>query len=117
VAGDGAAAELVGYIRADETPHVGYLANALTELRDRTWIGEGGKHHAGADMIDTLWQHLLAQSLGPGRAQSRKAVLGEVAHWCRRRANGEDLLAEFHSLGTAEPLAPIEPLDALGGAA
>ena len=28
------------YIRADETPHVGYLKTALTEMRDRTWIGD-----------------------------------------------------------------------------
>jgi hypothetical protein len=112
VAGDGEAAKLVGYIRADETPHVGYLATTITELRDRTWIGESGKRYPGAEMIDTLWQHLLEQSLGPGRAVNRKAIVGEVAHWCRRRANGEDVLAEFHSLGDggAEP-------ESLGGAA
>ena len=33
---------LVSYIRADETPHVGYLRTALSEMRDRTWVGEGG---------------------------------------------------------------------------
>lgn len=99
VAGDGEAARLVSYIRADETPHVRYLATALTELRDRTWIGSGGQHHAGTAMIDLLWRHLLEQSLGAGRRQSQQAILGEVEHWCRRRRNGEDLLAEFHSLG------------------
>ena len=99
VAGDGEAARLVSYIRADETPHVRYLATALTELRDRTWIGSGGRHHAGTAMIDLLWRHLLEQSLGAGRRQSHQAILGEVEHWCRRRRNGEDLLAEFHSLG------------------
>jgi len=101
VAGEGAAAGLVSYIRADETPHVGYLATTLTELRDRTWIGESGRHHSGAEMVDRLWQHLLDQSLGKGRAQTRKAILGEVEHWCRQRPNGDDLLAEFTSLGTA----------------
>ena len=55
VAGDGRAAELVSYIRADETPHVGYLKTALTEMRDRTWLGSGGQKHKGADMIGTLW--------------------------------------------------------------
>ena len=35
------------YIRADETPHVGYLKTALTEMRDRTWIGTTGKKHSG----------------------------------------------------------------------
>jgi len=115
VDGDGEAAKLVGYIRSDETPHVGYLATTLTELRDRTWIGESGQHHPGTEMIDTLWQHLLAQSLGPGRAANRKAVVGEVAHWCRRRANGEDILAEFHSLGDAA--ADLGDPHVLGGAA
>ena len=104
VAGDGEAAKLVSYIRADETPHVGYLATTLTELRDRTWIGSEGKHHSGAEMVDTLWRHLLDQSLGAGRAATRKAILGEVEHWCRRRPNGDDLLAEFHHLSDPTPV-------------
>ncbi len=98
VAGEGAAGRLVSYIRADETPHVAYLATALTELRDRTWIGEGGVRHEGSVMIGRLWDHLLQQSLGPGREQGRKATLGEVEHWCMQRPKGADLLAEFHSL-------------------
>ena len=43
VAGDGQAADLVSYIRADETPHVEYLKTALTEMRDRTWVGASGQ--------------------------------------------------------------------------
>jgi hypothetical protein len=101
VAGEGAAGQLVTYIRADETPHVAYLATALTELRDRTWIGEEGTRHRGSDMIDRLWEHLLDQSLGAGREQSRKAILGEVERWCRRHDGGEDILAEFHALADA----------------
>lgn len=100
VAGEGEAARLVSYIRADETPHVDYLATALTEMRDRTWIGDGGSHHAGTDMVDRLWQHHLELSLGAGRAASRKAIRGEIEHWCRQRPNGEDLLAECDSLGS-----------------
>jgi len=99
VAGDGEAARLVSYIRADETPHVAYLATALTELRDRTWIGAGGRRHAGADLVQRLWDHHLDLSLGANRRAGRQAVLGEVEHWCRTHADGEDLLAEFHSLG------------------
>jgi hypothetical protein len=101
VAGDGEAARLVGYIRADETPHVDYLATALTELRDRTWIGEGGAKHPGSEMIGRLWDRLLQQSLGEGRRQTRAAVLGEVEHWCRTRRDGEAILEEFHALGRA----------------
>ena len=40
VAGAGDAGRLVACVRADETPHVEYLKTALTELRDRTWLGD-----------------------------------------------------------------------------
>lgn len=101
VAGDGAAAELVGHIRADETPHVAYLSTALTEMRDRTWIGESGRRYAGTDMIGRVWDRALDNSLGAGRTQTRAALLGEVEYWCRKRAKGDELLAEFHR--RAEP--------------
>jgi hypothetical protein len=105
VAGDGQAADLVSYIRADETPHVEYLKTALTEMRDRTWIGASGTTYAGIDMIGTLWNRGLDQSLGEGRVQTRKAVLGEVEHWCLQRDHGADILAEFHSLATPDAAA------------
>ena len=100
VEGEGRAAELVSYIRADETPHVGYLKTALTEMRDRTWVGTSGTHHPGADMIGTLWGLAMDDSLGAGKAAARTAILGEVEHWCLKHANGKDLLAEFHSLAS-----------------
>lgn len=103
VEGDGEAARLVSYIRADETPHVGYLRTALSEMRDRTWIGESGRHHDGGEMIARIWEPLLAQSLGPAREEGRRAAMGEVEHWCTRRRNGTDLLAEFTSLGHGTP--------------
>ncbi len=62
VAGDGEAADLVSYIRADETPHVGYLQTALTEMRDRTWVGSSGRKYAGTEMIGTLWDSQLDDS-------------------------------------------------------
>ena len=86
VAGEGAAAQLVSYIRSDETPHVGYLRTALSEMRDRTWVGETGTPHAGTDMIGRIWEPLLAQSLGPAREDGRRATRAEVEHWCARRA-------------------------------
>ncbi len=101
VAGDGEAATLVSFIRADETPHVGYLRTALSEMRDRTWVGEEGKTHAGAEMIQRIWDPLLAQSLGSARDEARHATRGEVEHWCATRTNGDDILAEFNALGGA----------------
>jgi hypothetical protein len=102
VAGDGRAADLVSFIRADETPHVGYLKTALTEMRDRTWLGADGQKHKGAEMIGTLWDRGLDSSLGAGRAQTRAAILGEVEHWCLQHRDGTDVLAEFHALATPE---------------
>jgi hypothetical protein len=105
VAGNGKAADLVSYIRADETPHVGYLKTVLTEMRDRTWLGADGTKHAGTDMIQILWDRGLEQSLGAGRAQTRAAVLGEVEHWCLQHKGGADILAQFHALADAETAA------------
>ncbi len=101
VAGDGEAARLVSYIRADESPHVGYLRAALSEMRDRTWIGENGHRYDGADMVGRIWDPLLAHSLGPGRDEGRRAALREVEFWCARHKTGADILAEFHSVGAA----------------
>lgn len=104
VAGEGTAARLVSYIRADETPHVGYLATAITELRDRTWIGESGRRHAGADLVGRVWDALLAQSLGPNREQTRAAIQGEVDHWCSKHRHGAAVLEGFHALATPGPV-------------
>lgn len=101
VAGDGRAADLVSYIRADETPHVGYLKTALTEMRDRTWLGAGGQKHAGTEMIGRIWDRAMEASLGENRRQSRQAILNEVEHWCLQRPTGPDILAEFHHLADA----------------
>lgn len=103
VAGDGEAAKIVSYIRADETPHVGYLKTGLTEMRDRTWVGASGKKYKGDDMFRIIWDRALDQSLGAGRQLNRKAVLGEVEHWCLQRANGKEILEGFHAVGDEPP--------------
>ncbi|HLI53875.1 MAG TPA: hypothetical protein VKU88_06095 [Acidimicrobiales bacterium] len=102
VAGEGEAARLVGFIRMDETPHVGYLRAALTEMRDRTWLGASGHRYPGVDMIGVIWEHSLRQSLGPGRAQNLQAVKGEVEHWCSRRPGGGEVLEEFLALSAGD---------------
>ena len=78
VAGDGEAARVVSYIRQDETPHVEYLKTALTEMRDRTFVGESGRPLAGTDVIGHLWDRMLATSLGVGREQNLRGSLDEV---------------------------------------
>ena len=54
VAGNGEAARIVSYIRADETPHVEYLRTSLTEMRDRTFIGESGRRYPGSQIVGSL---------------------------------------------------------------
>jgi hypothetical protein len=114
VAGDGKAADLVSYIRADETPHVGYLKTALTEMRDRTWVGASGAKYKGKEMIDLIWEKALRQSLVGNRKQSLTAIMGEVQHFCDKRKNGKEIMEGFLALGN--PLADLENEEAANGA-
>jgi len=103
VAGDGAAARLVSYIRQDETPHVEYLKTALTEMRDRTFVGESGRKYAGTDIVGRLWDRGLAESLGPRREQNLALTLREVEHALDGSPRRDSLLEEFHEQGSIRP--------------
>lgn len=105
VAGDGEGAALVSYVRADETPHVEYLRTALTEMRDRTFKGTNGKKIAGTDVIGTLWDSSLEQSLGANREAFLKQAIGEIEFALDGNPRAADILEEFHSLGTEKQLA------------
>lgn len=106
VAGDGEAARLVSYIRQDETPHVDYLRTALTEMRDRTFVGESGRKIPGGEVIGRLWNEALDDSLGARRDDNLRVALREVERALRGRPDGDDLLAEFHALGTVDVASP-----------
>ena len=100
VAGDGEGARLVSYIRADETPHVAYLRTALSEMRDRTWVGEDGHRHDGTEMIGRLWDAGLAASTGVRRAEFLRQMLGELEHALDGRPDADDLLEEVLAAGS-----------------
>jgi hypothetical protein len=100
VAGDGDAAALVRYIRADETPHVDYLRTALTEMRDRTFIGESGRKVPGAEVVGTLWDLLLADSLGARRDAFLKTTLAEVEFALEGHVRRNEILEGFHEQGS-----------------
>ncbi len=102
-AGDGFAAQLVSYIRADETPHVEYLKTTLTEMRDRTFIGKSGKKHTGTDVVGAIWDRAIANSLGPNREANLQTQLGELKHALSSRSNGAEILEGFHALGDLVP--------------
>ena len=107
-AGDGEAARIVSYIRADETPHVGYLEVALSEMRDRTWIGTDGTRFDGAEMMPIVWDKALEQSMVARRSEllqltmrEIEAALGTAGLATSAR---DDLLEEMFSLGTVDRL-------------
>ncbi len=99
VAGDGEAARIVSYIRADETPHVAYLETVLTELRDRTFITGKGRRVPGSEIVGAIWDRQLDLSLGTRRDEQLAAVRNEVRRALNQRRDGDDLLAEFDALG------------------
>jgi hypothetical protein len=99
VAGDGDGARLVSYIRQDEAPHVAYLATALTEMRDRTFIGESGRAIPGAQVVGALWERGLEESLGASREQNRRLRVREVEDALDGHPRREEILAGFHELG------------------
>ncbi len=103
VAGDGEASTLVSYIRQDETPHVEYLKTALTEMRDRTFIGDSCRKYPGTDVIGQLWERGLAESLGPRREQNLTVTLREVEHALDGNPRRDTLLEEFHEHGSIRP--------------
>ena len=124
VAGDGEGARLVSYIRADETPHVDYLRTALSELHDRTIAGEGGRKHAGADLVGATWDRALALSIGPtDRRPSRPRgarcgtpsatvpgaadLLGPVRRAGLGPSSGRRLLGRGDRDGLIRPLGPV----------
>jgi hypothetical protein len=100
VAGDGEAALLVSYVRADETPHVEYLRTALTEMRDRTFVGESGRRIPGTDVIGELWAAALEQSLGANRDNFVRTATAEVEHALADHPRRSEILEGFHALGS-----------------
>ena len=98
-------AQLVRCIRTDETPHVDYLRTALTEMRDRTFIGMSGRQHAGSDVIGRLWDTALGESLGPRRAQFVKTVISELEHSLASHPRRAELLEGFHAYATSDQAA------------
>ncbi|MCX7619582.1 MAG: hypothetical protein N2037_01910 [Acidimicrobiales bacterium] len=104
VAGDGQAGRIVSYIRQDETPHVGYLQVALSEMRDRTWVGETGTRYNGEEMIQLLWDRALQESRFLRRADFLRLVMREVERAIGDRPDRDDIIDEFISLGSVQRL-------------
>src|SRR5205085_9717363 len=90
--GEGEAARLVSYIRADERPHVEYLKTTLSEMRDRTFITESGKKKPGTDVIGQLWERAKGESLGARREVVLQTTLREIEHALQDHPRRSDIL-------------------------
>ncbi len=90
VGGEGAAAQIVSFIRADETPHVAWLRTALSEMRDRTWVGTQGRTYPGVEMIGRVWDRAVTDSLGVRRQDNLRFILGEIEHALDGRPDGRE---------------------------
>jgi len=103
VAGEGEAARLVSYVRADESPHVEYLKTVLSEMRDRTFKAESGRHVAGSEVVGRCWERSMGESLGVRREQNLAVTLREVEHALAGNPRAGEILEHFHALGTIRP--------------
>jgi hypothetical protein len=73
-----AAAEMVGYIRADESPHVEYLRTALSEIRARTLLTSEGKPVAGSEVVDAIFARQLTGIASSRPREARDRVRQEL---------------------------------------
>jgi hypothetical protein len=103
VAGEGAAARLVSYIRQDESPHVDYLRTALSEMHARAFLGASGRRHDGRDVIGTIWDACLSESLGLGDLRNRAIFDALLADTLATRSDGRELFEEFDRIGVTLP--------------
>jgi hypothetical protein len=101
VAGEGEAARLVSYIRADETPHVEYLKTVLSEMRDRTFVGQSGRRYPGAAVVGRIWDRAVSDSLGVRREQNIKLTVREVEHAVEANRRRAEILEQYHALAPA----------------
>jgi hypothetical protein len=100
VGGDGEAARLVSYIRADETPHVEYLKTVLSEMRDRTFVGSSGRRYPGTEVVGSIWERAKADSLGVRREQNMALTVREVEHALEGNRRRGEILEQFHALAS-----------------
>jgi hypothetical protein len=72
------AGAMVGYIRADESPHVEYLRTALSEIRARTLRTVDGKTLPGRQLVDALLDRALRFVMENRPKEQRAAMRAHV---------------------------------------
>jgi hypothetical protein len=92
------AASLIGYIQQDETPHVGYLATVLAELRCRTLVGSDGTSVSGREVVDRARDMIVAFQTGPAHRANVEFRTKVIERYAAGHPRRDAVLEEFRSI-------------------
>jgi len=93
------AADLVRYIRSDESPHVEYLRTALSEICARTLITLDGKEIPGRQVVENFADRWIRMNLRM-RMVDRPVATRDAIRTLAKVPDVEELLARFDALAT-----------------
>ncbi len=94
------AADLVRFIRSDESPHVEYLRTALSELRARSLHTVDGRGIAGRSVVDGILHRVLRTITSERPKQQREDVRRDLAAALATAGRPAGLIEEFDRLDT-----------------
>ncbi len=94
------AADLVRYIRSDESPHVEYLRTALSELRARRLRTLAGGEIAGRTVVDGILHRVLSAIASERPKQQRDDVRRDLVAALQSAGRPDSLLEAFEALAT-----------------
>ena len=93
------AANLVRYIRSDESPHVEYLRTALSEIQARTLLTLDGKPISGRKVVNDLAERGIRMMLRQ-RLNERPVMVRDLICKTANVRDLDALMREFDALGT-----------------
>ena len=95
------AGAMVGYIQADESPHVEYLRTVLSEVRARTLCTTGGGRISGREVVDGFMHRVLHAMTTDRPREQREDVEASMREAFAEAPDPEALREQFDSLATA----------------
>lgn len=93
------AANLVRFIRSDESPHVEYLRTALSEIQARTLLTLDGKPLSGRKVVNDLAERAIRMMLRQ-RLNERPVMVRELVRKTAKVKDIDELMREFDALDT-----------------
>jgi hypothetical protein len=95
------AGAMVGYIQADESPHVEYLRTVLSEVRARTLRTVDGGQIAGRAVVDGFMHAILSAMADTRPREQREDVEASMTEAFAEAADPDSLREEFESLASS----------------